>query len=153
MAERLLHHDPGALAEQLRACEALHDRREQRRRYLQVEDGGVGLAQRGGEARIGVLRPEVTAEVGHPRGEAVKHALVERLAAGFDRFARVLAQPLGAPVIHRHAHDGAAQQPAPLQAVQRAEGHLLRQVACDPEDDEGVRRGMAARSGHLRTAC
>ena len=44
VAERLLHHDPGALAEQLRACEALHDRREQRRRYLQVEDGGVGLA-------------------------------------------------------------------------------------------------------------
>ena len=48
------------------------------------------------------------------------------------------AQLLVGPVVDRDADDRAVEQPALLEPVERAEGHHLREVAGDAEDDEDV---------------
>ena len=52
----------------------------------------------------------------------------------------MVAEVVIRPVVDRHADDGAAQQTAPLQPVERVEGHHLGEVAGDPEDHEHVGR-------------
>ena len=52
--------------------------------------------------------------------------------------ARVITQLLDRPVLGRHADDRAVQQTAPLEAIERVEGHHLGEVAGDAEDDEDV---------------
>jgi hypothetical protein len=52
--------------------------------------------------------------------------------------ARVFAQIVGGPIVDSHADDRAAQQATPFEAVERAQGHLAREIAADPEDHEDV---------------
>src|SRR6202000_2367155 len=52
--------------------------------------------------------------------------------------AGVLAECVVVPVIERDADHRAGQHPGALHAVERPEGHFLRQVAADPEDRQDV---------------
>ncbi len=65
--------------------EALDHGPEQERRDLQVEDGALGVPKRVGYARVGPFVGEVAGHVAQPLGEALEHALVDRLAAPFDQ--------------------------------------------------------------------
>src|SRR3954466_12239626 len=56
------------------------------------------------------------------------------------------AQVLVGPVGDGDAEDRALQQPAPLEPVERPEGHHPREVTTDAEDDEDVRRGFTGRA-------
>ena len=49
-----------------------------------------------------------------------------------------LAQLLDGPVVAGHADDRAVQQLARLEAIERVEGHHLREIAGDAEDHEPV---------------
>ena len=148
MAERLLDDDPLAVREQPGLRETGDHDAEQRRRDLQIEHRVLRLAER---ARYPLVRSrvgEVAADVAEPAREPSEHLLVEVLAARDDRFARVVAQVIDAPVLGRHPDHRAFQQSAALEPVERAERHLLREVAGDPEDDEGV--GVVAAHGCAR---
>ena len=57
---------------------------------------------------------------------------------GLDRLAGVVTEVLVRPVVEGHADDRAVEQPPGLEPVERVEGHHLRQIAGDPEDDENV---------------
>jgi hypothetical protein len=137
VAKRLLDHHTRALG-QTRVGKALDDCPEQKRRDLEIEDGAPCVLDRGGHALEGRRVPEITRNVGEPGGEPVEGLLVHRLACGLDRVAGMLAQVVGAPLVDGHSDDRTAQQAAALQVVERAEGHHLRQVAGDAEDDEHV---------------
>ena len=152
--EGLLHHDARRLG-QARAGQPLDHHPEQGRRDLEVEDRAARVPDRRGHALVGPVVAEVAGDVGQPRGEAVEDLVVDRLAAVLDALAGVLAQILDRPVVDRHAHDRAVQQAALLQPVQRVEGHHLREVAGDAEDDEyvgGLRASVAADRARGRTA-
>ena len=69
---------------------------------------------------------------------------VERLARCDDRVARALDELLERPVVEGDADDRAVEEPARLEAVQRAERHDPREVAGDPEDHEHVGRPRPA---------
>ncbi len=145
MAERLLDDDPSRLR-QPRLRKSLDDAAEEKRRDLEVEDGPFGAVDRRRDALVGRVVAEVPVDVRQPLGEALEHLLVELLAGADDRLARPLTQLIDGPVVDGHADDRAVEQSAPLQPVQRPERHHLREVACDPEDDEyvgGLRRPLA----------
>ena len=57
---------------------------------------------------------------------------------GLDRLPGVLAEVLVGPVVDGDADDRAVEQAPLLEPVERVEGHHLRQIAGDPEDDEHV---------------
>ncbi len=128
--------------------EPLDDRAEEERRDLEVEDRRLAPADRLADALVRRRVGEVARHVREPRGEAVEDLLVERLAGAHDRLARALDELVDRPVVDRDADDRAVEQPALLEPVERPEGHHLRQVAGDPEDDEDVgrRRLLAVQS-------
>ncbi len=142
VAERLLDDHARGLC-QVRVLQLLDHRPEQERGNLQVEDRAARVADGGRQALVRGLVGEVAADVGQARGEALEDLEVERLATPFDTRARVLAQVLERPVVARDADDRAVQEAALLQAVERVEGHHLREVPGDPEDHEHVGRGRA----------
>ena len=151
--ERLLDDDARVLGEP-GAGQAADDHPEQRRRDLEVEDRVLFALERGRDALEGGGVGEVAGQVGEPRREARERLLVDRLAAGLDRRARVGAQVVIAPRVGRDAEDRALQQPPALEPVQRPERHHPRQVAADAEDDEDVCGVLAARVGaRARTDC
>jgi hypothetical protein len=137
VAERLLHHHPGAPG-QAGFGQALDHGPEQEGRNLQVEGRCASLAQGGADTLEGGGVTEVAAEVGEAPGEALEDLVVHRLAGGLDRLAGMLAQLLGGPVVDRDAYHRAGEQAAALQPVQGAEGHHLGEVAADPEHDQHV---------------
>jgi hypothetical protein len=79
--------------------------------------------------------------VGEPIHEALEHVLVERLARRDDRFASTLHELVERPIVEGDPHDRAVEQPSLVEPVERVEGHDLRQVSGDPEDDQDVRFG------------
>ena len=143
--ERLLDDDAGVPGE-ARVREPADDRREERGRDLEVEDRQLLALDLGGDLPVdgGVL--EISVDVREPLREAVEHLLVERLAGRDDRVPRALDQLLERPVVERDADDGAVEEAARLEPVQRAERHHAREVPRDPEDHEDVRRAARARS-------
>src|SRR5205814_1394170 len=81
---------------------------------------------------------EVALDIGEAAGEALKHALVQALAGGHNRFTGPRAELLHRPVVAGYADDRAAEEPAGLEPVERAEGHHLRQIPGYPKHDERV---------------
>ena len=139
VAERLLDDDAGR-PRQPRLRQPLHDPAEQERRDLEVEDRQLRVPERVADPLVGGVVVEVPRDVGEARREAPEDVLVELLAGADDRLARARDELVDRPVVGRHAEDGAIEQAAALEPVERAEGHHLRQVARDPEYREPVRR-------------
>ena len=137
VAEGLLHDDPRILR-QAGVGQPLDDPAEQEGRDLEVEDRCLGALDRLADTGVGRRVAEVPLDVGEPGGETVEHGRVELLTGADDRLARPLHQLLHRPVVHRDADDRAAEEPAPLQPVERPERHHLREVAGDPEDREDI---------------
>ena len=142
--EGLLHHHPRVRG-QPRIGEALHDPAEEERRDLEVEDRSLGALDRGRDPVVGGRIAEVARHVGEARREPGEHVLVDVLAGADDRRPRPLDQLVDAPVVDRDPDDRAVDQLPPFEAIERAEGHHLREVAGDPEDHEHV---AARRFGH-----
>ena len=137
VAERLLDDDAGR-ARQPRLRQPLHDPAEQERRDLEVEDRQLGVPERVRDPLVRGGVAEVPRDVGEPRREAREDVLVELLARAHDRLTRALDETVDRPVVGRHAEDRAVEQAAPLQPVERSEGHHLRQVARDPKHRQPV---------------
>ncbi len=145
VAEGLLDDDPCGLR-QPGIAELLDNGAEQERRDLEVEDGGLRIADGARDAFVGRGVGEIPADIGEPRGEPLEDVLGHGFAGALDAFAGVLPEVLERPVIARDTNDRAVQQAAHLQAVERAEGHHLGQVAGDAEDHEDV-GGLALAGG------
>jgi hypothetical protein len=137
VAERLLDDDAGRLREP-RLRQPFHHATEQERRDLEVEDRKLRVPERVGHALVRGGVAEVPRDVGEARGEALEHVLVELLAGAHDRLTRALDEAIDRPVVGRHAENRAIEQAAPLQPVERVEGHHPRQVARDPEHRQPV---------------
>ena len=152
VAERLLDDDARPVGE-TRVGEALDDVAEEEGRDLEVEDRRVGVVDRGGQALEGLRVAEVAGDVGQTGREAVEQLAVHRLPGGLDRGARPLAQVGHRPVVDRDADDRAVEQAAAFEPVQRPEGHLLGEVAGDPEDDQDVGRPRLASRGRGPPRC
>ena len=150
VAERLFDDDARVLG-QAGLGQPLDHRSEEEGRDLQVEDRIARIVDGACDAleRAGVS--EVARHVRQSRGEALEHLVVHGLAARLDRLPRPLPQVLRRPVVDRHAHDRAAQEASRLEPVERVEGHHLRQVARDAEDDQHV-GGLLFAGLPLRTA-
>ena len=141
VAEGLLHHHTGG-ARQPGVVQALDDHAEQRGRDLEIEHRRPGVAERGGDLGVGGAVAEVAGEIGKASGKPIEDLVVDRLTAVLDALAGVVAQLLERPVVAGHAEDRAVEQPPALEAVQRVEGHDLRQVSGDAEYHEDISRGM-----------
>ena len=139
MAERLLDHDAGVLC-QSGLRQALDDRAEEERRDLEIEDWTLGAVYRRGDVLVRSRVREVAGDVREPVGEALEDLRIELLAGAFDRVAGALLELVDGPVVNGHADDRTVDQAPPFEAVERHEGHHLRQVAGDPEGHEDVRR-------------
>jgi hypothetical protein len=145
--ERLLDHDMGVLGE-AGVGEAAHHGREQRGRDLEVEDGPLGLAETCADPLEGVGVGVVALHVGDPGSEPREDVFVGIGDRCGNRLVGVLAKLLDAPVVDRDADDRAVELAARLQAIERPEGHFLRQVAGDPE----YRQHVGGRLGAVRIA-
>ena len=143
MTERLLDHD-ASVGGQPRLGQPFDHGPEQKRRNLEVEDRVLRGPDRLADALIGFGLAEVALHVGESRGEALEDLIVDRLAGPLDRRARAIDELLDGPVIDRNADDRAVDQAPPLEPVQRAERHHLREVTGDPERDEHVCRLVRA---------
>ncbi len=138
VAERLLDGDALPGAGQAGAGQPLDHPSKQRRWDLQVKRGVAEAGQRVGDAGVGRWVAEIAADVAQAPREPGEHLLVERLAALRDRLSGTLGQLLDRPAVGRDAHHRHGQEPTALKPVERAEGHLPRQVAGDPEDNKSV---------------
>ena len=138
VAEGLLDDDT-PIFRSARAGEAGDDPAEQERRDLEVEDRARRLADGRFDAPVRRLVPEVALDVREALREPLEHRLVERLPGADDRVPRALDQLVDGPVVDGDADDRAVEEAAALEPVQRTEGHHLREVAGDAEDDEHIR--------------
>ena len=141
VTEGLLHDHPRVLRQSGRG-ETFHDRTEQGRRDLQVEDRRRCVADGFRDRRERHRVFEVAADIGHAGAEPVEDVgvglgLSERRR---DRLRRAPAQIVVGPALGCDAHDRAGQQLASLELVQRYERHLVRKVAGDSERNENVSR-------------
>ncbi|BBY56860.1 hypothetical protein MKOR_41110 [Mycolicibacillus koreensis] len=151
VAERLLHRHP-RLIHQPGLAEMLHDRAEQRRRHLQVEQRPARPAHLLGQLVVQRVVGDVAGQIRQPVGETAEHRVVEVFAGRGDRLAGPRHQFGGADVVGGDPEDGAVQQLAALQPVQRPEGHLAGQIPGDPEDHQQIRRGgRGHRNGALHS--
>ena len=145
-AGRVLVVTEGLLDDHTRSCgeagcrEPLDDRAEEEGGDLQVEDRVFRTLGGGGDLLEGGRVGEVTPHVGEPRREPVEDLGVEVLPRCDDRVPGPLAQFVLGHVIHRDPDDGARQEPARLEPVQRSEGHHPGEVSRDPEDHEDIGR-------------
>ena len=119
--------------------EALDDGAEQERRDLEVEDRASSRRRSPRRRARRSPRRRSRPDVREARREALEHRLVELLPGPDDRRRARARQLVDGPVVDGDADDRAVEQAALLEPVQRAEGHHLRQVAGDPEDDEHIR--------------
>jgi len=158
VAERLLDDDARPVGE-TRVGQALDDAAEQEGRDLEVEDRRVRVVDRGGQPLEGLRVAEVAGDIRETGREAVEQLAVHRLPCGLDRGARPLAQVRQRPIVDRDADDRAVEQTAAFEPIERPEGHLLGEVAGDPEDDEDVgrprrvSRGPSRRGARVRSDC
>ena len=139
VSERLLDDDPGVGGHPARR-QAADDGREQPGRDLEVVHGIHGAAHRGPDPLVGRRLVEVAAHVREARGQAGEDGLVQGFAGGDDRLPGACDELLDRPWAAGHADDRAVQQAAPLEPVERVEGHHAREVTRDAEDHERVRR-------------
>ena len=143
VAEGLLDHDPGVLG-QPGLGEAVDDRGEQRGRDLEVEDRPLGLPSIASATCLKVVGVGVVAlDVGEPRRRGARRRprrgprRSRRSPRGRARAARSSSQSsIATPTI------GQSSLPRRLEPVERPEGHLLGQVAGDPEDRQHVGCGV-----------
>ncbi len=145
VAERLLD-DHASVRRKPRPGETCDDPAEEERRDLEVEDRARRLADGRFDAPVRRLVPEVALDVREALREPLEHRLVELLPGADDRVPRALDQLVDGPVVDGDADDRAVEEAAALEPVQRTEGHHLREVAGDAEDDEHVR--LAGCVGH-----
>ena len=150
VAERLLDDNACGLG-QTRLRQALDHGREQERRDLEIEDRPLRGSDRLGHSLKRARVAEVALDVREPSGEALEDRLIDGLSGALDRRARVLAKVIDRPIVHGHTQHRAVQQPAPLEAVQRAKGHDLGKVAGDAEGHEhvGLGSGRSMRSWYV----
>ena len=143
VAERLLDDDARVLGQ---SClrEAADDRAEERRRDLEVEDRELRISDRLRDLGVRVGVREVAVDVGEALREPLEDLLVDLLACRDDRFAGTIDELLERPVVEGDADDGALEEAARLEPVQRPVRHDPREVARDPEDHEHVGRPRPA---------
>src|SRR6266536_2434727 len=138
-AERLLDHDPGALG-QAGLADPLGDRREQRRRHLEVEQRPPALGEPGGQGLVGGVVGEVAVDVleqvQHPLGDVPVRvdAVVPQGLGG------VAPELLELPSALCDADDGDLERTALDQPHQRRERLQLGEVPGRAEDDERIDR-------------
>ena len=144
VTERLLDDDSG-VAREIRVVQPLDDGGEQERWNLEVEDRERRSGDRRGNALVGGAVGEVTLYIRQPRREPLEHRVVERLAGADDRLAGAFDELIDGPVVACDTDDRAVKKPAPFEAVERVEGHHLREIAGDPEDHQRV---AVLRVGH-----
>ena len=142
VSERFLDHHPGALR-QTRAAEALDHSGEERGRDLKVKDRVLRRGERLLQPLVGGLVHVVPLHVTQTVGELLEYVLVDpaplsRLDPGLDGLARVLPQVIVAPIGAPDADHGHLERAVLAQVVQGLQSHLLRQVAGDPEDHQGI---------------
>ncbi len=156
VAERLLDDDACIRRE---AClrQSADDRPEERRRNFEIEDRELRIPERRGDLRIGRRIREVAVDVREPAREPREDVVVEILAGRDDRFTCMRDELLERPVVEGDTDDGAVEEPAFLEPIERAVRHDAREVARDPEDHESVRarsvvraRVESARPAHAR---
>ena len=135
--EGLLDHDP-RVPRQPGVGERADDLAEQERRDLQVEHGRLRPRDRLPDVGVRVLLREITTHVRETVRESFEHRLVDRFARPLDRGSGVFAQLVDGPVVDRDADDRAVEEPTRFQSVQRPEGHDLREIPRDAEDDEHI---------------
>ena len=104
VAERLLDDDAAGCG-QAGVRQVLHDRPEQERRDLEVEDRGLRLSDRLRDAVVGRRVREVPVDVREPACEAIEHLRIDLLACAFDALAGMDAELVDRPVVHGDAHD------------------------------------------------
>ncbi len=138
VSERLLDDDALAGARQPGAGQALDHPREQRGRDLEIERGAADGAERVRDAAVGRGVAKIAADIAQSRGEPRKDLLVERLAGRRDRLAGAVHELFHRPVVDRDTKHRDVQQRPALEPVQRAKGHLPRQITGDPEDHESI---------------
>ncbi len=143
VTEGLLDDDARVLGE---PClrQAADDGAEQRGRDLEVEDRELRISDRLRDLGVRVGVGEVAVDVGQALREPLEDLLVDLLARRDDRFASTIDELLERPVVEGDADDGAVEEAARLEPVQRAVGHDAREVARDPEDHEHVGRPRPA---------
>jgi hypothetical protein len=139
VAERLLDDDTGVMRE-TRLRESADDSAEEGRRDLEVEDRRRRSLDRFRDLRVRGVVGEVAVDVREATDEPLENPVVDLLAGGADRVVRPLDEMLVRPVVEGDTDDGAVEEPARLEAVQRAEGHDPREIARDAEDHENVGR-------------
>jgi hypothetical protein len=139
VAERLLHHDPRSGGE-VGMGKSLNHRAEHRGWDLKVKDGTVPPLDRLGDSVIGLWIPDITRDHRQALCEAVEYLVVDRLAGVLDGMPRVVTQRRRGPVVARYADDRAVEQVAALQSIQRAKGHLFRQISADTKDHQNIGR-------------
>jgi hypothetical protein len=111
VTERLLDDHAGVFG-QPRVGQSLDHRREQERWNLQVEDRSLRGADRLGHLLVRAGISKVTLHVGKPSRQPGEDLVVDRFPGAFDALTRVLTEVINRPIVHRHAQDGAVQQPA-----------------------------------------
>ena len=143
VAERLLDDDARVGRH---ACfgQAADDSPEERGRDLEVEDRELRITDRLRDLGVRVGVGEVAVDVGEPLCEPLEDLLVDLLARRDDRFTSTIDELLERPVVEGDADDGALEEAARLEPVQRAIGHDACEVARDPEDHEHVGRPRPA---------
>ena len=139
VAERLLDHDPRALGQPGARQAAARPRRT-------ATAGSRGRRRRPWRRRS----PRRAARRCRPRCSRRRRRRCGPAAASstssstsstvvVDRLRRARGRSSSVQWFARDADDPAVELAAALEPVERLEGHLLRQIAGDPEDDEGVR--------------
>ena len=143
VTEGLLDDDARVLGE---PClrQAADDGAEQRGRDLEVEDRERRISDRFRDLGVRVGVGEVAVDIGQALREPLEDLLVDLLAGRDDRFTSTIDELLERPVVESDADDGAVEEAARLEPVQRAVRHDAREVARDPEDHEHVGRPRPA---------
>ena len=143
VTEGLLDDDARVLGE---TCirQAADDGAEQRGRDLEVEDRELRISDRLRDLGVRVGVGEVAVDIGQALREPLEDVLVDLLARRDDRFTSTIDELLERPVVESDADDGAVEEAARLEPVQRAVRHDAREVARDPEDHEHVGRPRPA---------
>ena len=120
VAERLLDDDPRFLGQ---AClrQAADDDAEERGRDLEVEDRELRISDRLRDLGVGVGVREVAVDVRQALREPLEDLLVDLLARRDDRVTSTIDELLERPVVEGDADDGALEEAARLEPVQRAD--------------------------------
>ena len=141
VTEGLLDHDPCILRKPC-AAEALDHPGEERWGDLQVEDRVPGVRELVLQPPEGVEVVVVPLHIAEGIGVLLEDLVVDLLPAGLgpslDRLPRVLAEIVVTPFAAPDPDHGHRERAVLGQVIERLQGHLLREIARDPEDHQGV---------------